>query len=96
MTNVTSEYVAEIIDKFEVSDENKRRGVLGIEGNILVSSSPLRASLTNLHAADHFLSSCCLLWFYCMKHFVSEHQNDSNCKAKCFFEPILSGESHAK
>lgn len=35
MTNVTPEYVAEIIDKFEVSDENKQRGVMGIEGNFL-------------------------------------------------------------
>lgn len=32
MPNVTSEYAAEIIDKFEVSDENKQRGVMGIEG----------------------------------------------------------------
>lgn len=35
MTNVTPEYVAEIIEKFEVSDENKQRGVMGIEGNCL-------------------------------------------------------------
>lgn len=35
MTNVTPEYVAEIIDKFEVSDENKQRGVMGIEGSFL-------------------------------------------------------------
>lgn len=34
MTNVTPEYVAEIIEKFEVADENKQRGVMGIEGNI--------------------------------------------------------------
>lgn len=33
MTNVTPEYVTEIIEKFEVSDENKQRGVMGIEGN---------------------------------------------------------------
>lgn len=33
MTNVTPEYVLEIIDKFEESEENKQRGVLGIEGN---------------------------------------------------------------
>lgn len=38
MTNVTPEYVAEIIDKFEVSDENKQNGVLGIEGNFLTYS----------------------------------------------------------
>lgn len=35
MTNVTPEYVAEIIDKFERSDENKQRGVIGIEGIFL-------------------------------------------------------------
>lgn len=34
MTNVTPEHVAEIIEKFEVADENKQRGVMGIEGNI--------------------------------------------------------------
>lgn len=33
MTNVTPEYVAEIIDKFEVSEENKQQCVMGIEGN---------------------------------------------------------------
>lgn len=33
MANVTPEYVAEIIEKFEVSDENKQSGVLGIDGN---------------------------------------------------------------
>uniref|UniRef100_A0AAX7V450 Phosphoinositide phospholipase C n=1 Tax=Astatotilapia calliptera TaxID=8154 RepID=A0AAX7V450_ASTCA len=32
MTNVTPEYVAEIIDKFEVSEENKQQCVMGIEG----------------------------------------------------------------
>lgn len=35
MANVTPEYVAEIVDKFEVSDENKQRGVMGIEGKSL-------------------------------------------------------------
>lgn len=38
MTNVTPEYVEEIIDKFEMSDENKQNGVLGIEGNFLTFS----------------------------------------------------------
>lgn len=33
MTNVTPEYVTEIIQKFEVADENKQKGVMGIEGN---------------------------------------------------------------
>lgn len=32
MANVTPEDVAEIIDKFEESDENKQGGVMGIEG----------------------------------------------------------------
>lgn len=41
MTNVTPEYVAEIIEKFEVSDENKQRGVMGIEGNFLPFLFPL-------------------------------------------------------
>lgn len=45
MTNVTSEYVAEIIEKFEVSDENKQKGVLGIEGNFFNSSYLCRLSL---------------------------------------------------
>lgn len=35
MVNVTPEYVAEIIDKFELSDENKQRGIMGIEGKFL-------------------------------------------------------------
>lgn len=32
MANVTPEYCADIIAKFEPSDENKQRGVMGIEG----------------------------------------------------------------
>lgn len=36
MTNVTPEYVEEIIKKFEVADENKQRGVMGIEGNVFI------------------------------------------------------------
>lgn len=40
MTNVTPEYVEEIIEKFEVADENKQRGVMGIEGNITPFFSP--------------------------------------------------------
>lgn len=39
MTTVTPEYVAEIIGKFEVSDENKQKGVMGIEGNFSFSPS---------------------------------------------------------
>ncbi len=53
MTNVTPEYVADIIDKFEVSDENKQKGVMGIEGNSLPFLCPLlpffRRGLSFLH-----------------------------------------------
>uniref|UniRef100_A0A3B3TNQ7 Phosphoinositide phospholipase C n=1 Tax=Poecilia latipinna TaxID=48699 RepID=A0A3B3TNQ7_9TELE len=49
MTNVTPEYVAEIIDKFEVSDENKGRGVLGIEGFTSFMRSPTCDIFNPLH-----------------------------------------------
>ncbi|XP_008423282.1 1-phosphatidylinositol 4,5-bisphosphate phosphodiesterase eta-1 isoform X5 [Poecilia reticulata] len=49
MTNVTSEYVAEIFDKFEVSDENKQRGVLGIEGFTSFMRSPTCDIFNPLH-----------------------------------------------
>lgn len=42
MTNVTPEYVAEIIDKFEVSEENKQQCVMGIEGNFYFFILPFR------------------------------------------------------
>lgn len=32
MSNVTPEYCLDIINKFEVSEENKQNGVLGIDG----------------------------------------------------------------
>lgn len=35
MTNVTPEYVTEIIGKFEMSQENKQSGIIGIEGIFL-------------------------------------------------------------
>lgn len=41
MTSVTPEYVAEIIQKFEVADENKQNGVMGIEGNNMTHSFTL-------------------------------------------------------
>lgn len=44
MTNVTPEHVAEIIEKFEVADENKQRGVMGIEGNITQFFCPFSLS----------------------------------------------------
>ncbi|XP_029026990.1 1-phosphatidylinositol 4,5-bisphosphate phosphodiesterase eta-1 isoform X2 [Betta splendens] len=40
MMSVTPEYVAEIIDKFEAADENKQKGVLGIEGFTSLMRSP--------------------------------------------------------
>uniref|UniRef100_A0A671YFG6 Phosphoinositide phospholipase C n=1 Tax=Sparus aurata TaxID=8175 RepID=A0A671YFG6_SPAAU len=49
MANVTPEYVAEIVDKFEVSDENKQRGVMGIEGFTNFMRSPACDIFNPLH-----------------------------------------------
>uniref|UniRef100_A0A3Q4BGI6 Phosphoinositide phospholipase C n=1 Tax=Mola mola TaxID=94237 RepID=A0A3Q4BGI6_MOLML len=49
MTNVTPEYVAEIIKKFEVSDENKQMGVMGIEGFTSFMRSPTCDIFNPLH-----------------------------------------------
>ncbi|XP_045928772.1 1-phosphatidylinositol 4,5-bisphosphate phosphodiesterase eta-1 [Micropterus dolomieu] len=49
MSNVTPEYVAEIIDKFEVSDENKQRGIMGIEGFTSFMRSPTCDIFNPLH-----------------------------------------------
>lgn len=49
MTNVTPEYVAEIIQKFEVADENKQKGVMGIEGNNITHSFVLSFHFQNIH-----------------------------------------------
>uniref|UniRef100_A0A672GCE7 Phosphoinositide phospholipase C n=1 Tax=Salarias fasciatus TaxID=181472 RepID=A0A672GCE7_SALFA len=49
MTSVTSEQVAEIIEKFEVSDENKQRGVMGIEGFTSLMRSPTCDIFNPLH-----------------------------------------------
>lgn len=56
MTNVTPEYVAEIIEKFEVADENKQRGVMGIEGNLTPFFCPFSQT------AEHFRGSNVVLW----------------------------------
>ncbi|KAM9480850.1 1-phosphatidylinositol 4,5-bisphosphate phosphodiesterase eta-1 isoform 1-T1 [Clarias gariepinus] len=40
MSNVTTEFCLDIIDKFEVSDENKQNGILGIEGFTNFMRSP--------------------------------------------------------
>ncbi|XP_051813621.1 1-phosphatidylinositol 4,5-bisphosphate phosphodiesterase eta-1 isoform X1 [Acanthochromis polyacanthus] len=49
MANVTSEYVAEIIDKFEVSEENKQQGIMGIEGFTSLMRSPTCDVFNPLH-----------------------------------------------
>ncbi|CAN9510950.1 unnamed protein product [Ophioblennius macclurei] len=49
MAAVTSEHVAEIIEKFEVSDENKQRGVMGIEGFTSLMRSPTCDIFNPLH-----------------------------------------------
>ncbi|XP_033847470.1 1-phosphatidylinositol 4,5-bisphosphate phosphodiesterase eta-1-like, partial [Periophthalmus magnuspinnatus] len=49
MTNVTPEYVAEIIEKFEESTENKQRGYLGIEGFTSFMRSPTCDIFNPLH-----------------------------------------------
>ncbi|XP_072320269.1 1-phosphatidylinositol 4,5-bisphosphate phosphodiesterase eta-1-like isoform X2 [Eucyclogobius newberryi] len=49
MTNVTPEYAAEIIEKFEDSIENKQRGILGIEGFTSFMRSPACDIFNPLH-----------------------------------------------
>ncbi|KAM4627582.1 1-phosphatidylinositol 4,5-bisphosphate phosphodiesterase eta-1 [Polymixia lowei] len=49
MTAVTPEYCADIIEKFEVSDENKQAGVLGIEGFTSFMRSPTCDVFNPLH-----------------------------------------------
>ncbi|XP_068572495.1 1-phosphatidylinositol 4,5-bisphosphate phosphodiesterase eta-1 [Cebidichthys violaceus] len=49
MANVTPEYVAEIMEKFEVLDENKQIGVLGIDGFTSFMRSPTCDVFNPLH-----------------------------------------------
>ncbi|XP_074498392.1 1-phosphatidylinositol 4,5-bisphosphate phosphodiesterase eta-1 isoform X8 [Sebastes fasciatus] len=49
MANVTPEYIAEIVEKFELSDENKQRGVMGIEGFTSFMRSPTCDIFNPLH-----------------------------------------------
>uniref|UniRef100_A0A3Q3NDM7 Phosphoinositide phospholipase C n=1 Tax=Labrus bergylta TaxID=56723 RepID=A0A3Q3NDM7_9LABR len=49
MSNATPEYVVEIIDKFEMSDEYKQRGVMGIEGFTSFMRSPTCDIFNPLH-----------------------------------------------
>ncbi|XP_071422263.1 1-phosphatidylinositol 4,5-bisphosphate phosphodiesterase eta-1 isoform X2 [Pithys albifrons albifrons] len=53
MNNVTPEYCLDIIQKFEVSEENKKQNVLGIEGFTRFMRSPAGDVLNPLHCAVH-------------------------------------------
>ncbi|XP_062275426.1 1-phosphatidylinositol 4,5-bisphosphate phosphodiesterase eta-1 [Scomber scombrus] len=49
MVNVTPEYIAEVIGKFELCDENKQRRVMGIEGFTSFMRSPTCDIFNPLH-----------------------------------------------
>ncbi|KAJ8332221.1 hypothetical protein SKAU_G00428290 [Synaphobranchus kaupii] len=49
MANVTAEYCLDVIDKFEVSDENKHKCVMGIEGFTSFMRSPACDVFNPLH-----------------------------------------------
>ncbi|XP_068000971.1 1-phosphatidylinositol 4,5-bisphosphate phosphodiesterase eta-1 isoform X3 [Melanerpes formicivorus] len=53
MTNVTPEYCLDIIQKFEVSEENKKQNVLGIEGFTNFMRSPACDVFNPLHCEVH-------------------------------------------
>ncbi|NXE95348.1 PLCH1 phosphodiesterase, partial [Menura novaehollandiae] len=53
MNNVTPEYCLDIIQKFEVSEENKKQNVLGIEGFTNFMRSPACEVLNPLHCEVH-------------------------------------------
>ncbi|XP_049631193.1 1-phosphatidylinositol 4,5-bisphosphate phosphodiesterase eta-1 [Suncus etruscus] len=53
MNNVTPEYCFDIIQKFEVSEENKANGVLGIEGFTRFLRSPACDIFNPLHHSVH-------------------------------------------
>ncbi|NXJ63379.1 PLCH1 phosphodiesterase, partial [Rostratula benghalensis] len=53
MNNVTPEYCLDIIQKFEVSEENKRQNVLGIEGFTNFMRSPACDIFNPLHGEVH-------------------------------------------
>uniref|UniRef100_A0A674BUX1 Phosphoinositide phospholipase C n=1 Tax=Salmo trutta TaxID=8032 RepID=A0A674BUX1_SALTR len=46
MMNVTTEYCLDVIDKFELSEENKQKGILGIEGKPLCHKHTYTHSLS--------------------------------------------------
>ncbi|NXM71028.1 PLCH1 phosphodiesterase, partial [Serilophus lunatus] len=53
MNNVTPEYCLDIIQKFEVSEENKKQNVLGIEGFTNFMRSPAGDVFNPLHCEVH-------------------------------------------
>ncbi|NXF32549.1 PLCH1 phosphodiesterase, partial [Nyctibius bracteatus] len=53
MNNVTPEYCLDIIQKFEVSEENKKQNVLGIEGFTNFMRSPAGDIFNPLHCEVH-------------------------------------------
>ncbi|NXW45115.1 PLCH1 phosphodiesterase, partial [Nyctiprogne leucopyga] len=53
MNNVTPEYCLDIIQKFEVSEENKKQNVLGIEGFTSFMRSPAGDVFNPLHCEVH-------------------------------------------
>ncbi|XP_071608966.1 1-phosphatidylinositol 4,5-bisphosphate phosphodiesterase eta-1 isoform X4 [Heliangelus exortis] len=53
MNNVTPEYCLDIIQKFEVSEENKKQNVLGIEGFTSFMRSPACDVFNPLHCEVH-------------------------------------------
>ncbi|XP_010141795.1 PREDICTED: 1-phosphatidylinositol 4,5-bisphosphate phosphodiesterase eta-1 [Buceros rhinoceros silvestris] len=53
MNNVTPEYCRDIIEKFEVSEENKKQNVLGIEGFTNFMRSPACDVFNPLHCEVH-------------------------------------------
>uniref|UniRef100_A0A8D0HJL8 Phosphoinositide phospholipase C n=1 Tax=Sphenodon punctatus TaxID=8508 RepID=A0A8D0HJL8_SPHPU len=53
MNNVTTEYCLDIIQKFEVSEENKEQNVLGIEGFTSFMLSPACDVFNPLHSEVH-------------------------------------------
>lgn len=56
MNNVTTDYCLDIIRKFEVSEENKAKNVLGIEGKItkILYFAFFNLVFTNLNSYKNF------------------------------------------
>lgn len=54
MNNVTVDYCLDIIRKFEVSEENKAKNVLGIEGKITKILNFAFSNFTKLNSCKNF------------------------------------------